>query len=98
MITAHSEGSADRLATLLAEHDVEPIVFVSDWSEFQALPNTGIVPAPAVPTPAAAETEAEPVCKVLCGHLFHRRCITEWLKHDLRCPNCRFDLLHREHT
>ena len=51
---------------------------------------------------AAAETEpateAEPVCKVLCGHLFHRRCITEWLKHDLRCPNCRFDLLHREHT
>jgi len=46
----------------------------------------------------AAETEAEPVCKVLCGHLFHRRCITEWLKHDLRCPNCRFDLLHREHT
>ena len=46
----------------------------------------------------AAEAEAEPVCKVLCGHLFHRRCITEWLKHDLRCPNCRFDLLHREHT
>ncbi|MBB53249.1 MAG: transcription-repair coupling factor [Magnetovibrio sp.] len=42
LITAHSEGSADRLATLLAEHDVEPIVFVSDWSEFQALPNTSI--------------------------------------------------------
>ena len=47
---------------------------------------------------AAADIEPEPVCKVLCGHLFHRRCITEWLKHDLRCPNCRFDLLHREHT
>ena len=51
---------------------------------------------------AAAEIEAgpeaEPVCKVLCGHLFHRRCISEWLKHDLRCPNCRFDLLHCEHT
>ena len=34
--------------------------------------------------------------KVRCGHLFHRRCITEWLKHDLRCPNCRYDLLHQK--
>ena len=42
--------------------------------------------------------EPEPVCKVLCGHHFHRRCISEWLKHDLRCPNCRFDLLHHKHT
>eukprot|EP00966_Prymnesium_polylepis_P096077 2226196-Prymnesium_polylepis.1 len=32
------------------------------------------------------------ICALPCDHLFHRRCITEWLKHDVRCPNCRFDL------
>ena len=42
LITAHSEGSADRLATLLAEHGVDPIVFVFDWATFQALPSTSI--------------------------------------------------------
>ena len=28
-------------------------------------------------------------CKLPCGHIFHRRCITEWLRVDVRCPNCR---------
>ena len=42
--------------------------------------------------------KSEAVVKVACGHLFHRRCVEEWLKHDLRCPNCRFDVLQGAHT
>jgi len=32
------------------------------------------------------------LCKLPCLHIYHRRCINEWLKHDLRCPLCRFQL------
>lgn len=28
-----------------------------------------------------------------CRHLFHRKCISKWLDHDLRCPTCRTDIL-----
>ncbi|KAJ6246393.1 vacuolar atp synthase subunit ac39 [Anaeramoeba flamelloides] len=24
-----------------------------------------------------------------CGHVFHRGCISEWLKHQKKCPNCK---------
>ena len=24
-----------------------------------------------------------------CGHLFHQKCLTELLKHNQKCPNCR---------
>ena len=42
LITAYSEGSADRLSSLLAEHGVEPIDRVSNWAAFQTLPSTSI--------------------------------------------------------
>jgi transcription-repair coupling factor (superfamily II helicase) len=38
LIAAYSVGSRDRLATLLGEHGVSPIVFVANWREAQALP------------------------------------------------------------
>jgi len=32
-----------------------------------------------------------------CGHLYHGKCINEWLKRDMRCPTCRFDVASQEH-
>ena len=30
--------------------------------------------------------------RIVCGHLFHPRCIQEWFATgDTRCPMCRFD-------
>lgn len=34
-------------------------------------------------------TRKKACCGLRCGHIFHRECITKWLKQDLRCPNCR---------
>mmetsp|Transcript_1018 Transcript_1018/g.2706 ORF Transcript_1018/g.2706 Transcript_1018/m.2706 type:complete len:114 (+) Transcript_1018:2-343(+) len=31
-------------------------------------------------------------CRLLCGHLFHERCLREWLRRARRCPLCRLDL------
>ena len=31
-----------------------------------------------------------------CGHVFHMRCIDEWLCKDAHCPNCKTDLRTRE--
>jgi hypothetical protein len=31
-----------------------------------------------------------------CGHIFHDRCIDEWLKHQKACPNCRASVTHEE--
>ena len=34
-----------------------------------------------------------------CGHVFHPRCICDWLVTEHRCPMCRFDLrANREAT
>ena len=38
LISGYSDGSADRLRTLLGEHGVENIVMVTSWAEFRALP------------------------------------------------------------
>lgn len=27
-----------------------------------------------------------------CGHIFHKRCITEWKKRKHSCPNCRANI------
>lgn len=38
LVTAHSAGSRDRLAGLLGEHGLDPLVNVENWREFLALP------------------------------------------------------------
>ena len=33
------------------------------------------------------------VCKLSCEHLFHKECISKWLKKSNSCPNCRLAAL-----
>ena len=68
------------------------------------------VPAPALV--AAVEEEEEDECSIClaefvhrekigqlkCGHCFHTRCITRWLKAAVVCPNCRYAVLDGERS
>ena len=27
--------------------------------------------------------------KLMCGHIFHKKCVDRWFKKDERCPICR---------
>jgi hypothetical protein len=31
----------------------------------------------------------EEVCQLYCGHIYHRNCITTWLRYGDTCPICR---------
>eukprot|EP00178_Gracilaria_changii_P021787 TRINITY_DN645_c0_g1_i1.p1 TRINITY_DN645_c0_g1~~TRINITY_DN645_c0_g1_i1.p1 ORF type:complete len:807 (-),score=125.25 TRINITY_DN645_c0_g1_i1:130-2550(-) len=33
--------------------------------------------------------EMDSAIKLACGHMFHRRCLENWLKRQLSCPTCR---------
>ena len=34
----------------------------------------------------------EEISVVRCGHLFHQRCLQQWLDTDLSCPECRLEV------
>ncbi|GMH84341.1 hypothetical protein TrST_g726 [Triparma strigata] len=38
-------------------------------------------------------SEGEALKVIECGHLWHKRCIGEWMKVDRRCPCCRFEVV-----
>ena len=40
----------------------------------------------------SAPEEGDDVCKVSCGHVFHKSCIEEWFKKAQICPNCRSNI------
>ncbi|KAF8083541.1 hypothetical protein N665_0766s0001 [Sinapis alba] len=33
------------------------------------------------------------LCSIPCGHTFHFRCISQWLRTNISCPVCRDNLL-----
>ena len=33
--------------------------------------------------------------KLLTGHIFHKECITPWIKKKNNCPNCRIDITYK---
>ena len=33
------------------------------------------------------------ICILKCDHVFHEKCIKEWLKNNESCPNCRGNIL-----
>lgn len=37
------------------------------------------------------EVKAVPLA---CGHVFHKKCINEWLKENSSCPNCREKVIY----
>lgn len=40
---------------------------------------------------SSTEKEKEEISTLECGHQFHRKCITNWLKKETNCPICRMN-------
>lgn len=38
-------------------------------------------------------SETLSVVKLSCGHLFHERCVTDWMRENTSCPTCRHTFL-----
>lgn len=36
--------------------------------------------------------EEQIIKKLYCSHIFHRKCLKEWMKRNKVCPLCRSDL------
>ena len=34
------------------------------------------------------ETLDKKICKVPCGHIFHKHCLVDWMRHNNHCPKC----------
>jgi hypothetical protein len=34
-------------------------------------------------------TEGEYKRDLICSHIYHKKCIDKWFKHELSCPQCR---------
>jgi len=41
--------------------------------------------------------DADLLITLPCNHFFHEACITRWLRQDISCPHCRFNLLPARH-
>lgn len=77
----------------------EPVVIVPSPSQIAAASSTYVAPT-ALDTPCAIcqDTIAEgaQVRKLShCNHFFHRECIDNWFRRDVRCPTCRHDIRAR---
>jgi len=34
----------------------------------------------------------EKICKIPCEHIFHKKCIKDWLEENNTCPECRTEI------
>jgi len=40
------------------------------------------------------DTLSNKICKIPCGHMFHKHCLIDWIRYDNNlCPNCQTTIL-----
>ena len=40
-------------------------------------------------SPSASGTRMEGLMRTPCHHIYHEKCLKEWMNKKLECPNCR---------
>jgi len=81
------------------EHAIDVPVTSQDFSESAVEQGTRQEGSQALPSEECViclnelsheeEPDDQPTVALVCGHIFHTRCINEWLEKDGRCPVCR---------
>jgi hypothetical protein len=70
----------------ICEHELKPVKYTSEMSETEKMVCT---------IDLGGYCEGELVVVTPCQHVFHPRCLAEWLQADhmeKKCPNCNRDL------
>ena len=98
--TFDTAGLSNIVAALFNENLMEPVYVAPSQADISA--NTAVT---------RLETNSPENCAICqdhlvqgeevrtirqCSHLFHKECIDEWFRSNVRCPNCRVDVRSSE--